>query len=161
MDIPQECREFFLDGITDVFLYPVGSSTISIPFSVAQILKINDCDFKDPLIHITTYEENNVIADSITAKTTLSQSGNGTIYTIEINVNLIDGKEQVANICKSLDKNDFYVVLRKVDGAFLLAYTLPNTFLFQSTVSLSQTDETRTITITTKSMSDLIPITLK
>lgn len=45
MVLPDNCKEFFLAGITDVYIYPTKSSSIPVPFSVAQILNINNCVF--------------------------------------------------------------------------------------------------------------------
>lgn len=97
MFIPDNCRETFLDGVTDVYFHDVEHSSIPVPPFVAQIMQINNCNFSEPALHIAmSEEEHTVLASSITAKETPSQGGNGTVYTFEVSVNVVTGGKNVA-----------------------------------------------------------------
>lgn len=161
MNLPQECRETFLDGVIDAYFYSVEGSSLSEPFNVGQILQINDCSFTDPVLHIATTGEDYVIADSITAKVTPDIAGNGTVYTFDISANITEGCENAREAYKNMRGNDYYVVLRKQDGSFYLCYTLPNTFVMKNTVTASMGDEQRSLSVGLKAMSEFIPISIK
>ena len=65
----ENCRELFLRGLTDAYLYSVRDSTLPIPCSIAGILQMNGCRFAGEALHIATIEgDNYVTADSITAR---------------------------------------------------------------------------------------------
>lgn len=161
MNLPNNCRETFLDGITDAYFYPTEGTVLSIPFSVAQILQMNNCQFPEAALHIATAGEEYVLADSITAKVTPNIAANGTVYTFEISANITDGGENVCEAYKNMRENTYYIVLRKQDGSLCLCYTLPGTFVFKTSSSVSMSDEQRTVTASLQAMSDFIPITLK
>ena len=78
------CKEFFLEGITDVYIYPTKSCSIPVPFSVAQVLNINNCSFTDALLHIATQDGSPVVAETLTAKSTISKIGSQTMFSLEI-----------------------------------------------------------------------------
>ena len=52
MFVPDNCRETFLDGVTDVYFHDVEHSSIPVPPFVAQIMQINNCNFSEPALHI-------------------------------------------------------------------------------------------------------------
>lgn len=158
MNLPDNCREIFLDGVTDIYLHPVKSSTLPVPFCVAHILELANCKFGDPVLHVATSGEDYVVADSITAKFTMSKSGNGNIYSFDITANIISGYNNVCEANKSIQGCEFYVVLRKADGTDVLCYTLPGTFTFNSPVSKTISSVQRTVQIGLKSLLEFIPL---
>lgn len=163
MDLPDKCRESYLDGVTDAYVYPMTGSTLPVPFSVAQILSMNGCAFPTALLHVTTTgDENTIDADSITAKTSVDIGGNGMVFTFEITATVTDGSnDNIREACKAMRDKDCVIVLRKNDDSLYLCYSLPGTFLMKPTESISQTTEQHTVTISAKSLSSFIPITLK
>ena len=157
-----KCRELFLDGITDVMFYPKDSCVFPIPFSMAQVLYINDCKLPDePTLRLATSGEDFVIVENLSVKVTLSKQGNGTIYTYDIGANVVDGGENVREAYRNMRDKEYYVVLRKLDGSLQLCYTLPHTFGIGGTTDHSQTELARTVTATTQALSEPIPITLR
>lgn len=161
MEKPNKCRELFLDGVTDVYLYSVEDSSLPIPYSVGQLLRMNDCEFGNLVLHLAASGEEYVIVEDITVKTTPERRGYDTVYTFDISADVMDGGENLHEVYKGLVGKDYYVVLRKNDGTFHLCYTLPNTFVFKSPVNVSRDSEQRSVSITLKSLSEFIPITLK
>lgn len=161
MKYSDDCREHFLDGITDAYLYDNENSFLPKPFSMAQILRMDGCQFSESVLHITVSGESFIIADTITVKSSSEAAKNGTVYTFSLSANISDGKENMREINKKLHRKDYLLVLRKVDGSLHLCYTLPNTFSFKTTSNVSQSDLQCSIAINLKSTSDFIPITLK
>lgn len=159
MKIPESCRELFLDGLTDAYLYSVRDSTLPIPFSIAGILQMNGCRFAGEALHIATIEgESYVTADSITAKQTSSVAGNGTVFSFELTANIDLGKENLPEITAKMRNKDYYIVLRKQDDSLYLCYTLPGTFSITSSKTMQKDGETASVTATCKAMSEFIPI---
>lgn len=71
MDLPESCKEKFLEGVTDAYFYSVRDSTIPIPPNMQRILQINSCRFAGEALHLSLQEnEQCVVAESITAKQT-------------------------------------------------------------------------------------------
>lgn len=162
MRTTNKCRELFLDGITDVMFYPKESCVFSIPFSMAQVLYINDCILPDdPTLQLATSGDNFVVVVNLSVKVTLSKQGNGTVYTYDISANVVDGGENLREIYRSMRGKDYYIVLRKEDGTLQLCYSLPHTFGMGGTLTSSQTELARTFTATTQALSEPIPITLR
>lgn len=162
MELPNKCKELFLEGITDVMFYPREECVIPVPFSMAQVLYINNCSLPDePTLRLATSGENYVIVDNLTVKMTLAKQGNGTIYTYNISANVANGGENVVEAYRIMRDNEYLVVLRKTDGSLHLCYTLPNTFGIGSSTDNSQTGLSRAFTATTQAMSEPIPIMLK
>lgn len=163
MVLPDNCKEIFLAGITDVYIYPTKSSSIPVPFSVAQILNINNCSFTDALLHIATQDRSLVVAETLTAKSTISKMGSQTLFSLEISATITDGKENVRETQRkiAIEEEDCYIVIRREDGQLYLCYTLPNTFSFNATTNVSQTEEQMSLTTSCKSLSDFIPITVR
>ena len=159
MNLPDNCREIFLDGVTDIYLHPVKGSELPVPFCVAHILELKNCKFGDPVLHVATSGEDYVMADSITAKLTMEKNGNGNIYSFDISANITNGYNNVCEANKSIQGNEFYVVLKKADGTDVLCYTLPGTFTFNSPESKTISGVQRTIQISLKSLSEFIPLT--
>lgn len=157
------CKEFFLEGIIDVYIYPTKSSSIPVPFSVAQVLNINNCSFTDALLHIATQDGSPVVAETLTAKSTISKMGSQTMFSLEISATITDGKENVRETQRkiAIEEEDCYIVIRREDGQLYLCYTLPNTFSFNATTNVSQTEEQMSLTTSCKSLSDFIPITVR
>lgn len=162
MFIQDNCRETFLDGVTDVYFHDVEHSSIPVPTFVAQIMQINNCNFSEPALHIAMSEgEHTVLASSITAKETPSQGGNGTVYTFEVSVNVVTGGKNVREAFKQMKGKDYYIVLRRRDESFWLCYTLAHTFLLSTSSTVTDSSYPRTVTATCKAMSDFIPIQLE
>lgn len=162
MFVPDNCRETFLDGVTDVYFHDVEHSSIPVPPFVAQIMQINNCSFSEPALHIAMSEgENSVLASSITAKETPSQGGNGTVYTFEVSVNVLTGGNLVREASKLMKGKDYYIVLRRRDESLWLCYTLAHTFRLTTSSTATNSSESRTVTATCKAMSDFIPIQLE
>ena len=159
MNLPDNCREIFLDGVTDIYLHPVKGSELPVPFCVAHILELKNCKFGDPVLHVATSGDDYVMADSITAKLTMEKNGNGNIYSFAISANITNGYNNVCEANKSIQGNEFYVVLKKADGTDVLCYTLPGTFTFNSSVTKTISGVQRTIQISLKSLSEFIPLT--
>lgn len=160
MNIPEKCREKYLSGVTDAFFYPREGSSLPKPFSVGQILSMQNCKFPKATLHVAMTGEEYVMSDGITAKVTPNITQNGTSYSFDISANITDGGENVREAYKKMRGKDFLVVLRKLDGTFALCYSLPGTFVLKYTVSVTADDEQRTLSVSLKSMSDFIPITI-
>lgn len=161
MKLPDSCRELFLDGVTDAYFYGVRDSSVPIPFSIPMLLNINGCHFAGEALHIATSEgDNYVISDSITAKETSSEGGNGTVFKFEITANISDGKANIPEIIKNMHGKDYYIVLRKQDDSLYLCYTLPGTFSITSSATMQIDGEAASVTATCKAMSEFIPIRL-
>ena len=158
MNLPDNCREIFLDGVTDIYLHPVKGSELPVPFCVAHILELKNCTFGDPVLHVATSGEDYVMADTITAKFTMDKKGNGNIYSYDISANITNGYNNVCEANKSIQGNEFYVVLKKADGTDVLCYTLPGTFTFNSPASKTTSGVQRTVQIGLKSLSEFIPL---
>lgn len=160
MNIPEKCREKYLSGVTDAFFYPREGSSLPMPFSVRQILSMQNCKFPKATLHVAMTGEEYVMSDGITAKVTPNIAQNGTNYSFDISANITDGGENVREAYKKMRGKDFFVVLRKLDGTFALCYSLPGTFVLKYTVSVTADDKQRTLSVSLKSMSDFIPITI-
>ena len=158
MNLPENCREIFLDGVTDIYIHPVKGSVLPVPFCVKHILVLANCKFGDPVLHVATSGEDYVMADAITAKLTMEKNGNGNIYSFDISANITNGYNNVCEANKSIQGNEFYVVLKKADGTDVLCYTLPGTFTFNSSVTKTISGVQRTIQIGLKSLSEFIPL---
>ena len=162
MELPNKCKEFFLDGITDVMFYPKEECVIPVPFNMAQVLYINNCSLPaEPVLRLATSGENYVIVESLKVKVTLAKQGNGTLYTYDISANVANGGENVREAYRNMRDKEYYVVLRKMDGSLQLCYTLPHTFGIGGTTDNSQAELARTFTATTQALSEPIPITLR
>ena len=162
MQLPNKCKELFLDGITDVMFYLREECVIPVPFSMAQVLYINNCSLPaEPTLCLATSGENYVIVENLKVKMTPAKQGNGTIYTYDISANVANGGENVREAYRNMRDKEYYVVLRKTDGSLQLCYTLPHTFGMGGTTDNSQTELARTFTATTQALSEPIPITLR
>ena len=155
-NLSNNCSEKFLSGVTDVYVYPPSEAQLPIPFNVGQILSMSS-KFGTAVLHIATAGEvADVMAETITAKSTHAESGNGTLYTFNISGSVENGQDNVREAVKTLRKTDYFVVLKTQGGTRYLVNTLPNTFLFRSTDSKSSTDDARDFAISAKAMSDFI-----
>ena len=161
MELPNKCKELFLEGITDVMFYPREECIIPVPFNMAQVLYINNCKLPaEPTLRLATSGENYVIVENLTVKMTLAKQGNGTIYTYNMSANVVNGGENVVEAYRIMRDKDYLVVLRKTDGSLQLCYTLPNTFGIGNSTDNSQTGLSRAFTATTQALSEPIPITI-
>ena len=162
MELPNKCKELFLEGITDVMFYPKEECVIPVPFMVAQVLSIYNCSLPtEPTLRLATSGDNYVIVDNLTVKMTLAKQGNGTIYTYNISANVANGGENVVEAYRNMRDKEYLVVLRKMDGSLHLCYTLPNTFGMGSSTDNIQTGLSRAFTATIQALSEPIPITLR
>ena len=160
------CKEFFLESVTDAYLYPASKSSVPVPFGVTGIVKIPNCEFPNCALHFATaeYAETETAAvgcSSITAKSSSEIGGNGTTFSLEVAATVANDYSNAREALKSVAGQDCYIVLRTAGDALLLGYTLPNTFIVKPSTSATQSELTPTITITAKAMSDFVPITLK
>lgn len=161
MKLPDSCRELFLDGVIDAYFYAVRESSVPIPFSIPMISQITGCHFAGEALHVALSEgDNYIISDSITAKQTSSEGGNGTVFKFEITANISDGKANIPEIIKKMHGKDYYIVLRKQDDTIYLCHTLPGTFSITDSVTAQKDAETRSITAICQAMSEFIPITI-
>lgn len=161
MNLPESCKEIFLEGVTDAYFYLVRDSTIPIPPNMQRILQINSCRFAGEALHLSLQEnEQCVVAESITAKQTSQEAGVGTVFSFEITANLENGKDRIAEIIKKMHGNDYYIVLRKQDDGLYLCYTLPSTFAITDSKTTQNDVETCSVTATCKAMSEYIPISI-
>ena len=161
MELPNKCKELFLEGITDVMFYPREECIIPVPFNMAQVLYINNCKLPaEPTLRLATSGENYVIVENLTVKMTLAKQGNGTIYTYNMSANVVNGGKNVVEAYRNMRDKDYLVVLRKTDGSLQLCYTLPNTFGIGNSTDNSQTGLSRAFTATTQALSEPIPITI-
>ena len=161
MELPNKCKELFLEGITDVMFYKKEECVIPVPFSMAQVLYINNCKLPaEPTLRLATSGDNYVIVENLTVKMTLDKQGNGTIYTYNMSANVVNGGENVAEAYRNMRDKDYLVVLRKTDGSLQLCYTLPNTFGIGNSTDNNQTGLSRAFTATTQALSEPIPITI-
>lgn len=161
MNLADNCRETFLEGVSDLYLYPCSASRLPIPFSVPQIQSMIDCQFAEPALHVSLNNEEYVLADKMTVKVTSNIMSLGTVYSTKITADITYGKDNVREIAPKLQAEDHYAVLRKVDGTFVLGYTLPGTFSFLSSDDMDGNSHTYNINISLQSMSDFIPVTIK
>lgn len=159
MNKPDNCREIFLDGITDVVVSDLESLNISVPWQVPQVLELEHVTIpSNPPLHIATSGDHFVVADSITAKSSVDMTGSLHVYSFDISANIIEGNDNVREVCKNMRLKDHVVLLRKADGSYVLCYTLPSTFSISSTATMERGRSSRTITIKTKALSDFINI---
>ena len=162
MNLPNSCLETFLEGVAEVFVYPTANCTIPVPFCVAQILELQNCSFVNPALHLALTDGlgANVIASSLTAKVTPGVEGSGTIYNFDISASVESSSDNVRDIYKEIEKKDCIVVLKLMDDTMRLCYTLPNTFNLSHPLSYDSNSQ-RSISMTLKSRSEFIPVTLK
>lgn len=159
MNLPNNCRELFLDGVTDVYLYQNSKLSFTIPFNVQQILQLSVSNMPSPDVHLSLTDEKALIATSLSAKVSPELSGNGMVYSYEISATIASGFDTIIEIQKDFRQNDYYVVLRMNDGSLRLCYTMPNTFLFKPTENVTSSETSTSLTITLKAMSDFIELT--
>ena len=162
MKLPDKCKEIFLEGITDVMFYQKEECVIPVPFSMAQVLCINNCQLPaEPTLRLAMSGENFVIAENIGVKVTQAKQGNSTIYTYNISANIEFGGENVRRAYQIMRDKSYYVVLRKLDGSLLLCYTLPGSFAIEGNITCSGMAKDRTFAASLKALSEPIPITLR
>lgn len=160
MELPNTCREVFLDGITDIYIYPVHGSSFPIPNFVAGIQMMNTCQLPAAALHIATHEgdDTHVVASNIKGKASLADTGKGIVYTYNITCNVDFGGNNAREAQEKMKGKDHLVVLKKKDDTLNLLYTLAGSFSFRTSADVDQSGETRTATIATQALSDLIPI---
>lgn len=159
MNMPDNCKEFFLDGVTDIYLYQNSKLSFTIPFNVPQILQLSVSNMPSPDAHFSLAAVDALIATSLSAKVSPELSGNGIVYSYEISATIVSGLDTIIEIQKDFQQNDYYVVLRMNDESLRLCYTMPNTFLFKPVENVSSSESSTTLTITLKAMSDFIKLT--
>lgn len=161
MNLPNQCKELWLEGITDVYLYPIEECKLSVPSCVAQVLSMNNVVLPEHVLRITTIGEQEVTASSITAKQTPNLEAIGTVYTYEISSNIEVGSDVLRNSYKDIKDKDYIVVLKLEDDTLRLCHTLPGTFSVRMPLNVNNNGQQRSVTIYLKSLSEFIPITLK
>lgn len=159
MSCMENCKEKFLDGIIEAFVYTSDNTSFPKPFSVPQITGMMGCTLKNPALHIAMNDTVDAEADSILAKVTPELSGNGTVFIHEITISVTQGIENVHQAHKNIAGKDCYVVFTTSVGETYLSYTCPGSFAFKPTTTSTSTEPSLSLTITLKSMSDFILIT--
>lgn len=155
------CKEKFLEDVTDVFFYSKDAAQLPIPQSVSRTLEMGSCKFGDAALHIALSEaEGEIMASAITVKRTEAKAGNGTIFTFEVSATLDDGSKKMPEICKNMEDGDYYMVFKQADGTLYLGYTLDNTFSITIQDTKQASNSSYAVTATAKAMSDSIPISL-
>lgn len=162
MNLSNNCKETFLEGITDAYIYPAKGCILPRPFSVGQILSMDGCRLSKELLHIATIGDDHVVAETLSAKSSPSKVGFGTSFALEISASFTYGKEKLREIQRKIvvDDDNYYVLLQRENGKQFFCYTLPDTFIFNVATSSTQNGEQCTLTILMSSMSDFIPITI-
>ncbi len=159
MNQKTECKETFLDGVVSVSLYATSASTFSIPFSVPQITGIKSTQLPGASLTVAISGEDAYLADTITAKNTITYGENGLVYAIEINATLPNNSDELRKGYANMAQQDHYAILKTAGGTRYLAYTAPGTYNCTIPTNITTTDETRTLNVSMKSKSDFIPIT--
>ncbi len=155
----ENCKEKFLDGITEAYVYTSENTSFPTPFSVQQITGMDGCTLKTPALHIAMTDTADAEADSISAKVTPEIGGNGIVFTHEITVSVTQGIENVRQAHKNIAGKDCHVVFVTSGGETYLSYTCPGSFVFKPTTTSTNTEPSTSLTITLKSMSDFVLIT--
>lgn len=154
----ENCKETYLEGVVDAYIYAANSVKIPVPFNVAQQQTVSGCTFGTPVLHIATSGEDDMIADSISAKVTSNIDGNGAVYTHEITVSVTQNPDLVRQAHKNLNGLYCHVVLQTSDGSRYICYACPGTFLFNPTFTMSDSSVSVSSIISLKSMSNAIKI---
>lgn len=161
MNSSENCKEIFLKGVIGVSLYSVANTSFSVPYSVAQILNIDNVTLPTPVLNFSLSDTNALSVDSLSAKTTFDRNGNGIVYSFEIAVNFTQNASDLNSYYKDITGQDYYVVVTTADDSLYLCYTLPGTFYMTAPAKITQGEWSTTSTITLKAISDFIPIMLK
>lgn len=159
MSTISSCNENFLDGVASISLYPVETSKIGTPFSVPQITSLSGCTFPAATVEFSVSEKDGAfLADSLTAKTSFTNSANGMVYTYELSATVTDSAHELRELYAKINGGEYYAVVQTFAGELLLCFTLPGTFLMTMPANLSQSETQTSVTIQLKAMSDFILI---
>lgn len=158
------CTEHALEYLTDLYVLPVQSCTIPIPFNVPGISSIvSDSPMfgGTVLFHATTNEQTECDAlveeDALTATYDTANQGHCTIYTHTINANIIEGLAETCIAVGKMSGMEVLAVLRNADDQYFLCYPCPGTPGLKYTENMGL-ERTGSLQISLASLSGFIPI---
>lgn len=154
------CREFFLKGVTDIYVYSLDASVIPQPFSVPNIRNLSGCEFGDPLLHVSICEDSEIVGEKLSAKASMAKDNFGWVYSFVISAEIMLDYEILANVLSSLNKKACCVLLKVVDGTVYLCYAVPDSFKCVVTSSMSMTSFEHSLRIVCQSLSSFIPLAM-
>lgn len=158
----ENCLELFLEDIVSVAAYDSDDMALPYPPSVAGSASISNLPVKGgskPVFKaaIDPAEGSVLMSESPTLKITNSRSAAGNVYTHELSVPVLIGRELAESIVTQLQGSDFYMVYYRANGTCAVSYSLPNTAIADIEESLSSST-TVSLKIKLQSCSQLINI---
>lgn len=151
------CKEIFLDGLIGLEIWYSPDKYIP-PMNVPHIDRIEGELNFDCVLHFSINDELDVLAESISAKTSNAKNGNLDIYTYSMDISINKANYEDDIFRRILSNVDYYVVLIKADGSKYFCYTLPGSFAFTTSIDISNDSDVRNLTINLKSLSEPIQI---
>ncbi len=155
----ENCKESYLEGVVGVAVYPASGVKLPVPFSLRQTISINNPTLGTSVFNATTSGDEGIIADSITAKVTPSVAENGFVFSHEITISIVAGADEVRKAHRNIGIEYHHVVLTTADGQQYLCCACPGSFSFIPTATKTATDDSISLVVSLKSMSEFILIT--
>ncbi len=155
----ENCKESFLDGVVGVAVYPDQAVKLQVPFSLRQTLSVNNPTLGVSAFKASISGENGVIADNITAKAAPTVSENGIVFSHEITISVVAGVDEVRKAHKNIGAEYHHVVLTTANGQQYLCYACPGSFSFIPSATKTASDNSISLAVSLKSMSEFILIT--
>ena len=150
------CREFFLKGVTDIYVHSLIASVIPQPFSVPNIRNLSGCEFGAPLLHVSIREDSEIVGEKLSAKASMTKGNLGWVYSFAISAEFMLDYGILADVLSSLNKKACCVLLKVVDGTVYLCYAVPDSFKCVVTSSMSMTSFKHSLQIDCQSLSSFI-----
>lgn len=154
------CREFFLKGVTDIYVHSLDASVIPQPFSVPGIRILSGCEFGEPLLHVSICEDSEIVGEKLSAKASMTKGNLGWVYSFAISAEFMLDYGILADVLSSLNKKACCVLLKVVDGTVYLCYAVPDSFKCVVTSSMSMTSFKHSLQIDCQSLSSFIPLAM-
>ena len=152
------CKEFFLNDIVALALYNPDKTTISPPFNVDNITKLDTLTLPFPFKQIKTNASEDgfieALGDTLTCKATYAKSGVRYLYTYNIEITLSPNNPTSNFLHLSDYADDFLMVATTAEGKRYLIYTAPFTFDMNLVFETAST----ALKISAMSMSNFIPL---
>ena len=155
-----KCDELFLEGITDLYLYPFVAGNLMAPFYKSNIKELHDVEPPECSLHISTIEGNKILASSISAKQTQTKEILGIVYDFEISASVEESNDELHFSPAFLHYEDYFVMLKLADERLFLCNSIPGTFDISIPYSIEETRQS-TVRISLRSLSGFIHMTLK
>ena len=155
-----KCDELFLEGVTDLYLYPFVVGNLMAPFYEINIKELHDIEPPECALHISTIEGNEILASSISAKQTQKKEMLGIVYDFEVSASVEESNDELHFSPASLHYEDYFVVLKLADERLFLCNSIPGTFDISIPYSIEETRQS-TVRISLRSLSGFIHMTLK